>query len=215
MVELFFHPRSPHSQRVIFLLEELKIPYTLRSVLLEKAEHLRAKFSSISPLQRVPVYKDKLLTLSESRAIMRYLAGKRGCFRLWPESSAERAATEQWMEYAGNHLGNHISDLAWEASLAPRYGVKPNNNIAERLRKKLGREMPRLEKHLNKNKWLAGHQMTLADMVLMPHIASLPLAGININKSEAIRQWYEKISPLPSWKKTINICHNEADNRGS
>lgn len=203
MAELYIYPYSPYSQRVMFAMEEMNIPYSPVVTNLGAGDHMKSPFKDMNPFRRVPVYRSSHITISESRAIIRHLATDPKMAEFWPTTPAERARVDQWMEYLGAHLGNHISSLAWEKVYSSQYGSAPDKHMINLLEKKLDRELPVLEEQLSTHKWICGHHLTLAEFILQPHIANMPLSGIDPAKWPSIQRWHQQCSSLNSWKKVM------------
>lgn len=212
MAKLFIYPYSPYSQRVMFAMEEMGFAFTPVVVNLGQGEHMKSPFKETNPYRRVPVYKTTQLTLSESRSIIRHLASNPEMSQYWPSDPESRASVDQWMEYLGTHFGNHMSSLAWEKFFASQYGSSPDTHVIGLLEKKLERELPVVERQLTNKNWICGHQLTLAEFVLLPHIANMPLAGINMARWPAIQDWYLKTSSLNSWKKVMTTVERLSKN---
>jgi glutathione S-transferase len=96
------HLNNSRSQRVLWLLEELGIPYELRCYQRDKATMLAPpELKAIHPLGKSPVLVDSALTLAESGAIVEYLADRYGDGRLArPHNSPERVRYIYWLHYA-------------------------------------------------------------------------------------------------------------------
>jgi glutathione S-transferase len=100
MIEVYAFA-TPNSLRVPILLEELGLPYDLRSVNVRKGEQKRPEYLALNPNGKVPVLVDpsgprgERLVLTESGAILIYLAEKTG--RLLPTEGIERARVFEQM----------------------------------------------------------------------------------------------------------------------
>jgi glutathione S-transferase len=107
-----YHSRRARSARVIWLLEELGVPYELETLDF-KPETLQApEYRKLHPLGLVPVIEDEAITMFESGAIVEYLLEKYGQGRLSPlPSTPERAEYLQWFHYGEATLARHMSDI--------------------------------------------------------------------------------------------------------
>ena len=122
MIEIFGHRHSPYTQRVLFFLEEIHKEYEFHPIKLEKKEHFKPYFRKLSLFQRVPVLKYGSLVLSESQAILRYFAEKFQAFSYYPRNLELRADIDQWMDHCSSHIGNHMTQLAWEFHWKKKFG---------------------------------------------------------------------------------------------
>jgi GST-like protein len=103
MIE-FYAWQTSNAQRVGIMLEECALPYRLHKVNLMQGEQRKPEFLALNPAGAVPVIVDtegpggKPLTLSQSGAIVLYLAEKTG--RFLPADPARRAVALQWLMLA-------------------------------------------------------------------------------------------------------------------
>src|SRR5262245_45367136 len=96
------HLNNSRSQRVLWLLEELGVPYEVKRYERD-AESMLAPpaLKQVHPLGKSPVITDNGLTLAESGAIVDYLADRYGAGRLAPPAnSPERLRYTYWIHYA-------------------------------------------------------------------------------------------------------------------
>lgn len=99
MITLYGLPRS-RSLRVSWLLEELGIEWQYHYVDFAKGEQVSADFLAINPCGKVPALRDDELVVTESAAIMLYLAERYGNGKWLPKAgSAESALHHKWISY--------------------------------------------------------------------------------------------------------------------
>ena len=105
MIDLYTTP-TPNGYKVSILLEELKIPYNVISVNLEKKEQKKTEYLKLNPNGRIPTivdHENNDFTVFESGAILIYLAEKFRKF-LSPDSN-ERSVTLQWLMFQMGGIG--------------------------------------------------------------------------------------------------------------
>ena len=105
MIDLYTTP-TPNGYKVSILLEELKIPYNVISVNLEKKEQKKTEYLKLNPNGRIPTivdHENNDFTVFESGAILIYLAEKFRKF-LSPDSN-ERSVTIQWLMFQMGGIG--------------------------------------------------------------------------------------------------------------
>lgn len=93
---LYDHPRSSNALKVRFLLAELDLPYERREV--PMAQPRPAEYLAVNPLGLIPALVDGELVVSESNAILRYLARREGRRNLYPTIAAGAAAVDEWLD---------------------------------------------------------------------------------------------------------------------
>src|ERR1700733_14282966 len=101
MLDLYFFP-TPNSRKVIILLEECGLPYTLKIVHIGRGDQFHPDFLRISPNNRMPALVDHEpagggapVSVFESGAIMMYIAEKAG--RFWPQDVRGKYDVAQWV----------------------------------------------------------------------------------------------------------------------
>jgi glutathione S-transferase len=109
MIKLY-HAQLTRSIRIIWLLEELGIPYELATVAFKPPRH---SFEQNTPSGKFPVIEDGSMVMSESGAILEYLIEKYGNGRLAPAiGSADRGPYLQWLHFAEATAFPPIGDVA-------------------------------------------------------------------------------------------------------
>ncbi len=104
MLKVYGFPKS-RSLRITWLLEELNQPYELHLVDFAKGEHRSAEFLAINPAGKVPAIDDEGFVMTESGAIVTYLADKHAADHLIPPAGTEaRGLHDQWSYFALTEL---------------------------------------------------------------------------------------------------------------
>lgn len=159
------HARRARSARVVWLLEELSVPYEV--VPLEfKPEVLKGpEYRALHPLGQVPVIEDDGITMFESGAILEYVLEKYGQGRLAPAiGSKDRALYLQWFHYGEASLARHISDI-----VRHRFGLpEPERNpvFLEEARGRFKEALAVVDGALEGNKYMLGEAFTAADIMI-------------------------------------------------
>jgi glutathione S-transferase len=185
------HLNNSRSQRVLWALEELGVPYEVKQYERDPKTNLApASLKNIHPLGKSPVITDGKITVAESGAIIEYLAQTYGQKDFIPEAQSE--AHRQylyWLHFSeGTLMPQLLLKLIFEKIVkhAMPFLIKP---IAKGIMKKImtGYVGPNIkgnldfiESHLKNNEWFAGHQLSGADIQM-----SFPLeAWLSRNTSE-------------------------------
>ncbi len=162
MLEVLGRATSGNTQKVLFLLEELKIPYTRLDYGRNfEGTTLTPEYKAITPTQKVPTLRVGELTIWESHTILRYIANTHAAHAVYPEDFAARTQVERWMDWM-------------LASLNPAYlaGFKeaklPPEEQTEATAKLLAAELSLLDGHLAGKEWVSGGGFSLADICLAP-----------------------------------------------
>jgi glutathione S-transferase len=102
VITLWDNPDSSNGRKVRFLLAELGLEHATREVSMTRPRP--AEYVALNPLAGIPALEDGALVLTESHAILRYLAAREGRDDLYPADPAERAPVEEFLERFSTRL---------------------------------------------------------------------------------------------------------------
>ncbi|WP_447917335.1 glutathione S-transferase family protein [Achromobacter aegrifaciens] len=198
MLEVLGRATSGNVQKVLFLLEELKVPY-LRQDYGKTFEGttLTGAYKAINPTQKVPTLRDGDLHIWESHTILRYLATTRNGDSLYPSAPAARSQVERWMDWTLASL--NVAYLAGfkEAKLPPA-------ELSEAATKLLSAELSLLDAHLADKAWVAGEAYSLADICLAPLVRrclKFPHAKPDLPN---LKTWMKRIEDRPAFAVAVS-----------
>ncbi|KAL1942997.1 hypothetical protein VTO73DRAFT_4668 [Trametes versicolor] len=200
---------STCTSRVRTVLEELNVPYEFVGIDFAKGEHKAPAFVAVQPFGQVPYLDDDGFKVYESRAIARYIALKFGGIgKLIPaQSDAQKTALfEQAASIETANFDPSASGLAFENIFKVMHGGKTDPATVERLKSTLEAKLAAYDVILGKTKFLAGDEVTLADLFHLPYGALLEKQGIDFlvsGKFPNVTRWWTEISSRPAWKKVI------------
>ena len=187
MIELFY-ANTPNGRKISIMLEEIKFEYKITEINLSKGDQFNSDFRKISPFSKIPAIKDHESNISifESGAILIYLAEKSGKFY----NKNDRILINQWLiaqvAYVGPLLGQHHQFHHYTPGKS-KWGEERYFRIAKTIYKDL-------DERLEKSKFLAGNEYSIADIATFPWIARHPIHDIGLKKFKNLSRWYEKIS---------------------
>jgi glutathione S-transferase len=208
------HLNNSRSQRVLWLLEELGVPYDLRCYQRNPDTLLAPpELKAVHPLGKSPVVVDGNLTLAESGAIVEYLADKYGTGRLAkPFGSSERVRYVYWLHYAeGSAMTPLLLKLTFDRVAAAKmpFFVRP---IVKGVRAKVMEAYigPNLELHLDylehelaKAPWFCGNELTAADIQMsFPLELAIVRAGLNATRPKLL-DWLRRIHARPAYQRAL------------
>jgi len=111
----------------------------------------------------VPTIEDDGFVLSESNAIVRYLAARHRATGLWPEALQARAQVDRWMEWQSTEFTPAMRDAFWQLVRVAPEARDPRAIEASRAK---GEKLAGiLDAHLAGRAWIAGEAFSLADLV--------------------------------------------------
>jgi glutathione S-transferase len=191
-IKLFRHPLSGHAHRVELLLSLLGLPSELVFVDLANRAHKQAEFLAISPFGQVPVIDDNGTVLSDSNAILVYLAQKYGKGRWLPTEPLAAAQVQRWLSVAAGQLAAGPAT----ARLITVFGAPYNAEDAiARSHALLGV----VEQQLGQSRFLAGSEPTIADVAGYTYIAHAPEGNVALVDYPNVRAWLGRIEALPGF----------------
>jgi len=186
------HLNNSRSQRLLWLLEELGVPYDIKRYQRDPKTMLAPpELRQVHPLGKSPVITDGEVTLAESGAIMEYVLEKYGRGRLMPKpNSPERLRYTYWMHFAeGSAMPPLVMKLVLDRMARAPFLVRPvAKAIAAKVKKSfvepnINRQLDYMEAELNRSTWFAGAEFTAADIQMsFPLEAAAARAGLNASK---------------------------------
>jgi glutathione S-transferase len=208
------HLNNSRSQRVLWLLEELGVPYDIKHYQRDaKTKLAPPELLAVHPLGKSPVVTDGKNTIAESGAITEYLVEKYGDGRLIPEAgTAERLRYTYWLHFAeGSGMPPLVMKLVFDRieSTPMPFFVKP---IAKAISRKvkssfiepnLQRQLDYMEAELGKAPWFAGKGFTAAD-VMMSFVVEAAAARGGLDASRPkLMDWLARIHKRPAYKRAL------------
>ncbi|XP_061586128.1 glutathione S-transferase theta-2 [Cololabis saira] len=178
-VEVYLDMLSQPCRAIHILLNCAHIPHRVRAVALRKGEHKTPEFTKLNPMQKVPVLEDNGFVLTESDAILKYLATKYVVPEHWYPWQPERRARVD--EYAAWHHTNTRARAAkvflLEVLLPGRMGVPVDEPRLKRALSELDDTLDKLETmFLRRQPFLCGDDVTIADLLAVCELMQ-PLGG--------------------------------------
>ncbi len=177
------HLNNSRSQRVLWLLEELGLPYEVKRYQRDPKTMLAPpELRAVHPLGKSPVITDEHGTIAESGAIIEHLVGRHGDGRLRPaEGTPERLRYDYWLHYAE---GSAMTPLLLKLIFSRLPGQLPAilRPIGRAICKGVNQKLvtPQLKSHFDfmeselakHGPWFAGPELTAADIQM-----SFPVEG--------------------------------------
>ncbi|KAH7377566.1 putative glutathione S-transferase [Cadophora sp. MPI-SDFR-AT-0126] len=202
---------SPHStctQRVLTALAEKGVEADLRAINFAAAEHKRADFLKLQPFGKVPVLEDDGYFVFESRAIAKYIAKKyagQGT-KLMPDESDLKAygLFEQACSIEQNYFDGPASGICFERVFKPLKGLGPTDEeVVKKHAANLDATFAVYDGILAKQKYLAGDELTLADLFHLPYGKMVKGQGFGdiFAKYPHVNKWFDGLEARESWQK--------------
>jgi glutathione S-transferase len=208
------HLNNSRSQRVLWLLEELGLPYEIQKYQRDPETMLAPpSLMQVHPLGKSPVVTDGDTTLAESGAILEYLVERYGNGRLIPPpGTAERQLYRYWMHFAeGSAMPPLLLKLVFDRISTTKmpFFAKPvarglSKTVLQRLvLPNLKRQLDFMEEELTRHDWFAGSEFTAADIQMsFPVEAARQRAGLDASRPRLI-DFLKRIHERPAYRKAL------------
>lgn len=199
MIKLY-HAQLTRSIRIIWLLEELGIPYELATVAFKPPRH---SFEQDTPSGKFPVLEEDGLVLSESGAILEYLTEKYGKGRLAPPvGSPDRGPYLQWVHFAEATAFPPIGDVARHTMFLPEAERIPQVAADGRARTKNALDV--IERRLAGREYLVGGTLSGADVMMGYFLMAARMLGILGAEHPNIAAYWERLAARPGFQKALS-----------
>jgi glutathione S-transferase len=208
------HLEHSRSQRVLWLLEELELPYEIQHYQRDPKTSLAPpELRQVHPLGKSPVVTDDGRTVAESGAIIEYLVERRGHGRLAPPpGSDERLRYTYWLHFSeGSAMPPLLFKLVCDkVKSAPMpFFIKPiARGIAGKVMEafvdpNLKNQLDFMEAELKMHKWFAGDEFSAADVQMsFPLEAAAQRAGLDDSRPR-LMAFLKRIHARPAYKRAL------------
>ncbi|RYU62543.1 glutathione S-transferase family protein [Methylolobus aquaticus] len=192
MVNLYDMELSGNCYKIRLFCALLGLNYESVPVNLLKGQPKTADFLAVNPRGQVPVLDDAGTVVWDSMAILVYLARKYGNEQWLPTEPEPLARVMQWLAVSENEL---LYGLA-----RARAVVRFNRPWDLAACQEMGRSgLAVLDAHLQRNRWLAADQPTIADIACYPYVALAPEGGMALNGFRSVEKWIARMQALPGY----------------
>jgi glutathione S-transferase len=202
MLKIYGADLSTPSCKVRFAANALGLAYEYKKVDLVKGENRSEAHLRLHPGGKVPVIDDDGFVLFESNAIIKYLAEKSKS-ALYPSGAKQRAVVDQWMDFVSHHIATALSRVLFNRVFAPFLKVEVDERgISEGL-SFLERFLPVVDSPLKERRYLAGSELTLADLNLLSALDPAEVAQVDLSGYLNITRWRKDLQSRDFYTR----CH--------
>ncbi|KAI1840968.1 hypothetical protein JX265_010440 [Neoarthrinium moseri] len=205
-----YHLHLSQSERVVWLLEEMQIPYNLHVFKRDPKTGLAPDdLKAINPAGTAPYFRDTSVSpevaISESGATVSYIlsvysAGSNGTRLVRTPEDPDFATYLEWFHYANGSLHASISRLMYFQFS----GMPSDSPMVQRLRGKLAGQLKMIDDHLGKNQWFAGKDLSAADCMIMFSLSTMRgIYPIDLGPYANILRWLRDVAARPAYRKAI------------
>jgi glutathione S-transferase len=202
-MKLYHNPMSPNVRRVRLTAAVLGIELEEKRLDFAKGEHKNPEYLALNPNGAVPTLVDGDFVLTESRAIMQYLASKKPESALLPSDEATRADVTRWQFWDAAHFSPQMGTLAFEKLLKGMMGMgDPDQGRIQEALNNFRRFATVLNKRLEGRQYIVGGALTLADLTIASSLMYSKQTDVPLGEFPNVQTWFSRICELDGWKKT-------------
>ena len=193
---------TPNGLKVSICLEELGLRYKVHQLFLA-GDQMTPEFAKLNPNKKIPVLVDDGFVITESGAILIYLAEKTG--KLLPHGAKPRAKLIEMIMFQMASLGPMFGQLlvfagAWKNEYP---------QVTGRYVKEVNRILAVLEARLQGQTYFVGDEYTIADIAVLPwfRVAVIHPIGqmLSLGDKPNLKAWWERVSARPAVVKGLSI----------
>ncbi|MEC5215496.1 glutathione S-transferase [Actimicrobium sp. GrIS 1.19] len=213
------HLNNSRSQRVLWLLEELGLPYEIKHYQRDAATSLAPPaLAKVHPLGKSPVITDGTLTVAESGAIIEYLVDRYGEGRLRPVNlaadSPELLNYRYFLHFAeGSAMPPLVMKLIFgKVAKAPMpFFIKPiaraisDKVIGGYLQPQIDAQLKFLEGELRQRPWFAGQTFTAADVQMSFPLEAAAARGGDMANYPRLQDFLARIHARPAYQRALAL----------
>lgn len=203
MYVLYHYPLSPFSRKVRLVLGEKRVEVKLIE---ERYWEQAPEFRRRNPAGKVPILKVRDKFLSESSAICEYLEDTVPDPALIPRGADARYEVRRLVSWFDDKFYHEVtSKLVGERVFRKVMGTGyPDSSNVKAGAKAIKYHLDYMAWLLEKRRWLAGNEMTLADFAAAAHLSCLDyISDVDWHRSEIVKDWYAKIKSRPAFRTIL------------
>jgi glutathione S-transferase len=194
-MKLYHHPLSGHSHRARLFLNLLGVDHEEVFVDLAKGVHKSPDYLKLNAFGQIPVLVDGNQIISDSNAILVYLARKSGNAQWLPETPAGEAAVQRWLSVAAGQI-------AFGPAAARLITVFGSKFDAEEVIARAHAIFTVIDGQLATRDWIADigqAHPTIADIALYSYISSAPEGNVDLAGYANLNAWLRRVEALPGF----------------
>ena len=203
-MKLYYHPVSGTSRPVVLWAADEGVALDFELVDLFTGAHLQPAYAAINPSQQVPVLQDGEFRLTESSAILKYLAEMTGSAS-YPRELRERARVNEIMDWFNTGLSRDLSYGMVYPQIFPNH--KREDPVVQRghlawAREKSRRWLGILDKNfIGSHKYLGGDAISIADYLGIGMLSTGEAAHLDYTAWPNLSRWIATMKARPNWGK--------------
>ena len=209
-MKLYGNNFSFNSNKVRFAANAMNIPLEFQSVDLAAGQQRTPEFLKINPVGRIPCLVDGAFTIFESNAIIRYLAEKSNS-PLYPKDLQARTIVNQWLDFGSIHVGGAMGKILFNTFIYKMVNAPLDERSLAEGRQFLANFLKIIDGQLAKTAYIAGDQMTLADLNILANLDPCEITQSDLSAFPKVVAWRKKLlaqsfytKVFPSYTEYVN-----------
>jgi glutathione S-transferase len=203
MMKLYMNALSPNVRRVRLTAAVLGLPLEETPLDLARGEQRSPAYLALNPNGAIPTLVDGDFVLTESRAIMQYLAAKQPEAGLIPRDAMARADVMRWQFWDASHFSPPLGTITFEKVIKPMVGMgEPDARKVDEALGNFRRFAAVLNERLDGKPYVVGAALTIADLTLASSLMYAREVELPLSEFPNVAAWFARITELDGWKKT-------------
>ena len=204
-MNIYYHPISTTCRPLMLFAAESGLDIDFKVVDLFTGEHVQPAYAAVNPSRLVPVLEDGDFRLTESSAILKYLAEKTGS-PAYPADLRKRARINERMDWLNTQFYRDFGYGLVYPQIFPN--LRRSTDVLQAGTIAWGKEKAEgwlkiLDENLigPKNAYLCGGEITIADYLGAPYLTAGEIVRCNYSRYPNITRWLGNMKALPNWSK--------------
>lgn len=196
---VLYHAPRTRSVRVRWLLEEMRVPYTLEPVAFDRRPAGDENYALIHPLRKIPALRHGSMTMIESTAMVQYILARFGPSSLAPDSeSDDYGPFLQWIHFSEASMSMPVNLLLAHTAILPE--AHRNPGLAHWAEQETLKLLEFIGEHgLKGEEYLVGNTFSAADICIGYMFLLLKLTRKFDMAPPAVKAYFERLSSRDAW----------------
>lgn len=200
-ITLYGRHTSYNVQKILWLADELGLEYRHIELGGQPGDTQSDEFGRLNPMRKVPVLVDNDRAIWESNTILRYLVKAYGSNQWQQQDAYQNSLVERWMDWAQTRFEPAFVGVFWGYYRTPeekRDMSAVNNSLDDCLFC-----LSRLDEQLATAQFLAGDQLSLADIATGVFLYRLVGIDLNVILPDRVLSWYERLQQRSAYRRWV------------
>jgi glutathione S-transferase len=200
-LKLYSNPLTANGIKMRLILKAISIEAEVINLQLHKGEQKSSEFLKVNPAGKIPVLIDGVNTLTESNAILHYLANKHES-TLWPSDNQQQSQVLAWLFWQSSVWTSAVSSFAHQRLVLPYWGFKGRDKMDSESIENFHRAAKHLDDSLRLKSALVGDQLSIADISLASYLIFSEQARIPLTPYVHLNHWLSHLNDFSWWTET-------------